>query len=307
MVIFCGIIFLFTKIMLDELYLKGVVYDVEIYKNFLLFGFYILKMKRYKQYIWYGNIDEREIIYEILLKRILIGFNNWMFDDAISNFLLENKNNKKLQILDVWNFAQEIIKTRKNPYRYFNNNLKYSYDILELIRAGYNVTSLKHLGIKLKHHTILDLPKPYDAIILPQEVNEIKTYNINDLEITNKGFEFCKNQLISREFLSKHYNTDLFSISDSGLGKKIFEYLYIEIAKELKIKINVKELRKGRTIRTSIEMKDIIYDFISFRTPEMIDYLENLKKYTLSYSDLQNTIEQEEYIDEDDVEEDSYE
>ena len=269
--------------MLDNLYLKGIIYDVEIYRNLLLIGFFSLRMKRYRTYIWYGCNDQRRDMIKVVKNRILIGFNNWQFDDAVMCKIIETIDSD-ITLEELWEFTQTLIRGERNPYRY-SKKIFTSYDLLELIRAGYSVISLKNLAVNLKWNKIQDLPIPFDSYIEEDKIDEISDYNINDLNITNELLTFCKPSLEMRELLSGNYNLDLYSLSDSGIGKELFNVLYVDKIRKKNKNINVNKIKYDRTHRKEILFKDVIFPSIQFKTPELQNYLEELKKIHLVEQD----------------------
>lgn len=265
--------------MLDDLYLRGIIYDIEIYRNLFMVTLFSLRMKKYKTFMWYKSLDQRKEFIELIKDRFLIGFNNWFFDDAITNKIIDTIDSD-IEIYELWEFAQGLINGEQNPYRW-NSKIHRSYDILELIRAGFSVISLKNLGVNLKCKNIQDLPIPFDAEITDEDIEKLKNYNINDLDITNEAFEFCKPALEMRELLSESYGLELHSLSDSGIGKELFRKLYVDRIKQKNKKINEYEVRKGRTFREEIDFEEVIFKSIKFKTPELQEYLKKLKEIKL--------------------------
>jgi hypothetical protein len=236
-------------------------------------------MKKYRTYIWYGCNDQRREIIKLVRDRLLIGFNNWQFDDAVLCKIIETIDSD-ITIEELWEFSQTLIRGERNPYRY-GKKIFTSYDLLEVIRAGYSVISLKNLAVNLKWNKIQDLPIPFDSYINEEQIDEIGDYNINDLNITNELLTFCKPVLEMRELLSNSYKLDLHSLSDSGIGKELFNVLYIDKVKKRKKNINVNTIKYDRTHRKEILFKDVIFPSIQFKTPELQSYLEELKKIHL--------------------------
>lgn len=142
---------------------------------------------------------------------------------------------------------------------------------------------MKSAAVNLKWNKIQDLPIKYDQEIKEEEIKLIREYNINDLDITNELVEYCKSSLEMRELLSNNYNLDLHSLSDSGLGKELFNTLYTTLLSQKEKNIDKYEIRKGRTFRKTIDFKDVIFPDIKFKTGTLKDYLEKLKEIQLSY------------------------
>lgn len=264
--------------MLEQLYQDGLIFDVELYRNCLVISFYSLRVKEYRTYVWYGDRNEVRQILQLVKKRILIGFNSHNYDCAVLDYLIDNPN---CTLLELWEFSQTLIRGGRNPYRW-KSSLNYGIDLLEVMRAGFSVTSLKMAAVTLKHETIQDLPIPYDSEIQPDELDVLIKYNINDLDITHKILEYLKPRLEMRELLSDNYKLNLHSASDSGIGKELFSKLYVDKVKEKYPKVDTKQIKYSRTNRTQIKFADVIHPSISFKTPELQQYLEQIKLITLT-------------------------
>lgn len=270
--------------MLELFNQNGLLYDIEIYKNFFCCTFYSLEAKQYRTYVWFEDRDDRAALKQLVLgrkngeQRRLIGFNSWAFDDPVLIHLFNNPNITKLEL---WEFAQTLIRGERNPYRY---NLPFvSYDTLEIVRAGFNVTSLKMAAITLKFPRIQDLPIPFDQLITKDDVEAIIDYNKNDVDILDYVIKYLISQLEMRELLSSSYKTNLHSISNSGIGKEIVLTAYVSKLKErYGDNVDVKAIKYSRTPRNIIKFTDVIFQQIRFQTPQLQQLLENLKQIVLT-------------------------
>lgn len=281
--------------MLELFNQNGLLYDIEIYKNFFCCTFYSLEAKQYRTYVWFEDRDDRVALKQLVLgrknneQRRLIGFNSWAFDDPV---LIHLFNNPNITIYELWEFAQTLIRGERNPYRY---NLPFvSYDTLEIVKAGFNTTSLKMAAVTLKFPRIQDLPIPFDQLITKDDVEAIIDYNKNDVDILDYVINYLKSPLEMRELLSSHYRINLHSISDSGICKELVLQAYIN---KLKVKygnnVNVKAIKYSRTTRETVDFIDVIFPQIQFKTPQLQQYLDELKKIKLT-TDLNEEVELDE-------------
>ncbi|WP_407898845.1 hypothetical protein [Scytonema sp. NUACC26] len=259
---------------------------------------YSLRAKQYRTYTWFDRIDDRRIWHNIIderkqflnilhskvdsKKRSWIGYNNWNFDDGVIVHLMRNPN---ITVEELWRFAQTLIRGDRNPYRY--NCPFESYDCMEVIRAGFNAISLKGAAVNLKHEKIQDLPIPFDAEIQPEQIELMKEYNKNDVEITCKVLEYMRLSLEMRELLSESYKLNLHSLSDSGIGKELFSQRYIEEYKKKYPGADTKKIKYSRTIRETIDFKDVIPEQINFSTPQLQQYLQQLKSIKLTKDEIE--------------------
>ena len=256
---------------------NAIIYDVELYRNLLMIGFYGIRTNRYLTYSVYPDlqIDERQRIVNLVESRLLIGYNNRNYDDLVLNYIFQHRD---FEVEELWMFSQNVIKN-KHDIKLFN--YKYgkffeSYDISELIRIGPVCKNLKLVGCNLKHPKLQDLPIEYDKFVQPDEFQLMKDYNINDLNITRLVLDSQMQRLEIRETVSKHNGVDLWCESDTTICKRLFEKYYSE-----QTGLDKREFRDLRTERGEIKFADLIYDYIQFESPELIEFLNWLKTLTL--------------------------
>lgn len=266
--------------MLKQLEDKGIIYDIEIFKNILMITTYTLKIKEYGIYYWYKDFNNiNEFIKLVKSKddiKCWIGYNSLYFDNAVIDHLI---NNPKITLLKLWEFSQGLIKNKnaKNPYRW-NSNFSYSLDLLEVIREGYNVKSLKGVAVNLKHPKIQDLPLDFDKEVSDDEFKTLLEYNKNDVDITLSILNFIEERLEMRQVLSEHYDINVLSSADSYIAKNIFNKFYYEKTLEKNPNIDIKELKTLRTNRDVINVSDLVLPGIKFTTPELQEFFNNLKQ-----------------------------
>jgi len=215
-------------------------------------------------------------------KRVLIGFNSLQFDSGVLIHLIQNPT---ISNEELWMFAQTLIAGNRNPYRrheYFDE-----IDVLEVLRAGFNTTNLKACAINLKHHRIQDLPIPFDQDVSQEQFDVLIVYNKNDIEITHQVFNYLRPQIEMRVLLSENYKLPLLTESDSGIAKQLFKRTYVEMLKQKhgSENVDVREVLNSRTHRESIHFADVIHPSITFSTPELQEYLEQLKLIVLHKDD----------------------
>jgi hypothetical protein len=230
------------------------------------------------------GIDETQELIQLVHseKRTFIGFNSLQFDDAI---LVQLILTPEISNFDLWTFAQTLISGTRNPHR--RHSFFDSLDVLEVLRAGFNTTSLKACGVLLKHHLIQDLPIPFDQEVQLEDFEMLIEYNKNDIEITRKVFEYLQPQIEMRLLLSERMKIPLLSESDSGIAKQIFKRSYIRMLEEKQNggNFNKYDILKTRTIRETVSFKDVIDPSITFSSSKLNEYVEQLKDIVLVKDD----------------------
>lgn len=260
------------------------VYDVECYPNLFMVTFYsYLKDKMYTFSIYpESNVDERGMLFLAFTREnyIWCGFNNLFYDDAMLNYLIENP---ECSVTDLHNFSNMLIGGARNPYRY--KSVFRSIDLLEILRAGYNVKSLKGVAVNLKYPRIQDLPIAPDEHIKPEQIEDLRSYNINDVVITRTILEEVLPLIEMRSFLTEHYNgeLDLLTESNSGICKKLLTTFYDKKLTEFGVPRNNprRNFRKMKTIRGDIAIKDIVYPRIKFETKQLQEFYAEILTHTI--------------------------
>jgi hypothetical protein len=229
-----------------------------------------------------GKVDERSIIFKAFGRKdyVWCGYNNLFYDDAMLNHLINNPN---LTVKDLHNFSSSLIGGARNPYRY--KSIFRSIDLLEIIRKGYNVKSLKGVAVNLKYPRIQDLPIDPNDNVKPEQVEDLRSYNINDVLITREILEEVYPLIETRSFLTDFYKgeLDLLTESDSGICKKLLTNFYNKKLDEFGVPRNDprRNFRKSKTIRGDIEIKDILFSRIEFETKELKDFHNGILTETI--------------------------
>lgn len=272
--------------MLNELLETGALYDIELYRNCFVASFQVLNTSKIYTFKWFTDdglidIDERDKLLKFINNRVLAGYNNWNYDDAVLNHLIANPDTS---LHDLWVYGCQLISgKRRNDYRWKpNNKLYYTYDLLEVIREGFSTKSLKGVGVNLKHNKIQDLPINYEELVTENQLKELIYYNHNDLAITYKVFQHILPRLEMRDLLTKEYEVDVNSLADSGIAKAILNSLYVKEARKTDKSFSYKQLKQLRTPRDEIKLVNIIYDYVEFQTPQLQQYLAHLKTLTIT-------------------------
>lgn len=245
------------------------VYDVEVFPNLFTATFKNLETKDIKVFVAYeyrNDIQEmEEFLYDEEL--MLVGFNNLLYDGAILQFAIINQDSDYLTD-DLFKFSSIIINSDRFSFseeiwRYQDpKNAKYKQlDLMKLNAYDKLGVSLKQCSINLKWYRVQDLPYEYNHTVLPEEVNTILDYNLNDVEITEQLYYANLPQIEMREKLSQSYSVDLMSASDSKIANIILEHYYTNAAG-----VDISSIKNKRTKRDSFLLKDCIALNIKFKS-----------------------------------------
>lgn len=285
--------------------MKGAyVYDEEHYPNFASFAFEDVysKERHFFYAFWdhlgysYSNIEEMmNFIHKGV--RWLVGYNNKEYDDTILVALLSSKGivsdaDAKLITKFTYETSTTIINGDKHDYTpydddddedehgnaRFSNKRKvapivyhlskhkifHSLDLLLQLNRIDRI-SLKQLAIGMKWHRIMDLPIEPGSTIKRADLEKIKDYQWNDVDITKHALHTVfQEQVKNRIQLSEKTGLDLYNACDSDMAKIIMADRYCKAAG-----IDFETIQNKRTYRKLLPLKSCISNRIYFHTKEL--------------------------------------
>ena len=173
--------------------------------------------------------------------------------------------------------ANDIIESMKSDI--FKNRFKYivapwevivpQLDLFKLWHFDRKFVSLKALEFAMRFDNVQDLPYAHDAVLTEEQMDLVIQYCINDVGATSDFYKISKKHIAIRSFYEELGYNNLMSASEIGISKEVF-------TKELAIEMGVEQklVKKLRTRRKQVHLKDIIFDYIQFN--------DNINKQTLA-------------------------
>lgn len=247
--------------------------DIECYSNYFLVCFKT-RTKTLIYELYEGHILDIPSISKIMGKYLTIGFNSISYDLPMLVYALNGATNQKLKQL-----SDFIINSKNKISRYklmdmFNISIPFNWnhiDIIEVVPkvdkegSSYSfLVGLKTYGARMHTRILQDLPIEPDAFIDKSQHELLKEYCLNDLTVTMELYDRIEGQINIREKISKVYELDVRSKSDSQIAEHI-------IKKSLGLSINYTD------IDTSIIYKYNVPKYINFKTAELKGFLENIQ------------------------------
>lgn len=115
--------------------------------------------------------------------------------------------------------------------------------------------------------------KTWDRYIIDEWIPDMMKYNANDVFIVCEMIRLYIEEIRLRYNISKAYEINVLSSSRSNIADKLFVKFYSEFSG-----LSPQQWRGKKTERTAMAFKRIIFDFIKFKTPELQEMLEEMKK-----------------------------
>lgn len=258
-------------------------YDVETFPNLFTATFKKVGKGGFTAFEISERRDTRlQMIDHIFMCDLMIGFNNLGFDWIVINYIMDNPN---CTTEDIYTLAQEIINSQKHggPNRYIIWNPLVPQ--LDLMRVHHfdnkaKLTGLKTLEFNMRMRSIRDMPFPHGSIVPRDGIDTVLTYNAHDVNATELFLEKSADKIAFRRSL----NPEWLNYNDGKIGKQFFIDGLTEAGVECFEWVERQHPFEGRrrvprhTPRPDgVWLSDVILPWISFKTPMLRDFLEEIK------------------------------
>lgn len=267
------------------------IYDIEVLRNCFLYLGIDTKSNQIIEFVIFGaRNDLRALCRHLRSLKGQIGFNNLNYDSQVCQFILNNElmwielEYSADQITEeIFKFSQETI-NRENVFLKYSEYKLYCKQ-LDLYKMHHfdnrgKVQSLKGLQCNLNFKMCLESPIDFNSSINEDQLKLLVGYCKNDILSTKAFFEHddTKKEIELRKGLAKSYDLPYNSInwSNSKIGSELILKFYCEATNK-----NPKEVRKERTERTHINLKDCIPKNVKFKTQEFNDLLRKFESIIL--------------------------
>lgn len=198
----------------------------------------------------------------------MIGYNNLNFDYPVLHWMMQNPYSKSAQICE---YAQDIIKSEENTAIWKGIAQLDLYKIWHYDNDARR-TSLKYLEFAMRADNIGDLPYDIYENLSSEMIDNIIEYCYHDVENTYNFYLKSVHKIELRKKLSEKYGINLLNKSDVGIAETLLLDSYCK-----KTGLDKSYVRELRSEYNFIQVKDILFPQISFKTKAMRDWLENFK------------------------------
>lgn len=125
----------------------------------------------------------------------------------------------------------------------------------------------------MTYDQINQLVNKWDRYVIPEWITDIMHYNLNDVFIVCEIIRLYIDEVRLRYNISKAYGVDVLSSSRSNIADNLFIKFYSEFSGLIE-----SQWRGRKTERTAMSFKRVIFPFIKFKTKELQELLEEMKK-----------------------------
>lgn len=251
-----------------------IVLDCEVYPNYFLAAFkninnhktVTIEIKGEDTYL--TDYDKTKLN-TIMHKKTTFGFNSINYDMPIILYALKQKTAR--EIYELSNFIIEGNNPSWKTMQVHSLVMPTGYKHFDTQEPAPGVrVSLKLYGGRMNSQTLQDLPIEPGTILTRQQMADIATYCINDLDTTIELYESIKDQIALRVEMSEKYGQDLLSKSDAQIAETVIKS---ELQKGRKAYLRPPKYAEGTTFKYNVP------DFISFETEQLQDALNIISNH----------------------------
>jgi hypothetical protein len=163
------------------------------------------------------------------------------------------------------------------------NHLLTQLDLCKLhgMDSGEEMTSLKIIEINMKSKDVVDIPIPPGTTLTFARMQIIINYCITDTTETKKFYKHSVKMINFRDVFSKKHDIDYTNLSDVKIGKK---FLISELERQIgpNVCFSKRPRKPKQTIRGSMNLKDLIFPYISFKNPEFKNILDRMNSTSIT-------------------------
>lgn len=271
------------------------VYDVESYPNFFSYTAKHVGSDTSVQFVLSPWRDDKEDFLTHLKelqsgKCGMIGYNNLHYDQYMiqafmDEFVLPGVSPGSAELIArrLYGVSQGVIGAKENKHDYKKSEIQ-QLDLMKLNHFDYKSkrTSLKALMVRFCWHNVEDLPYHWSQELTRDQEDKVLEYNLNDVLFTEFFYHKCAEKIAIRRRIGTRLKRNMFNMSDVAMGEFIFLHRLSE-----KMDVPVGALRKQGSPAREVPLKDVIFPYVEFQTPEFKSLLEKMKGTVVSPDQIQ--------------------
>ena len=254
----------------------GLVYDIEIYPNYFTAAFFD-GVGKWHRFSLSDDINEIRALSDFVSDRnlVLIGFNNFSYDDAMLGALMRRPDSITINdlkvISDLLIADHKLLTPEQNQAR---NKLIYgehpwhaSADLFQILnkKAG-----LKELECRMGLAQVADCPIPFDHPVRADQRHLIDGYNRADIEATHELLTRHTGLVDMRSELETRYDlgTSVYRESEPQIAEHYLTNRYRAVTGKTKQELKKLSATSSNNITASFAVSSLMPSDITFQTPE---------------------------------------
>lgn len=257
------------------------VYDVESFPNLFTIAIKNTESGNIRtHYIGFGRNDLPEIAKLFLNKKIFwAGYNTIHYDAPLISYILINY--KSLIQKPIWQITEELKKfsdliitseTSVSWKKYKYANLFKNMDLLTMLFAQKLRVGLKSLQVTMEYKNVEEYDGDFNKPLPEEDLQKLLDYNINDILSTEELLNRLKGEIDLRLGIEDTLGVDVLNQDGVNLGVEVIKASYLRDTGK-----TWNEIKDLRSPCDELDLKDIIFDFIKFESPEFQELLKEIK------------------------------
>jgi hypothetical protein len=272
---------------------KYTIYDIETLINLSTFCFKDFATQKKKEFVIHESRNDflelvRFLSALVKNKYYLVGFNSIDFDGQVINFILSHWEQMKDMPGDmisnlIYTKAQEVINTpEKERFSMLIPERNQYIMPIDLYKQKHydgkaKRTSLKWLEFTMNLDNIEEMPVEHDQPVSKDGIQDVLSYNWNDVEATYEFFKRNKYETDLRLKLCEQFGLPLLNASEPRIAREVLAKL---LAQDMGV--DVRTLKERKTFRKEIHLGKCIIPIVKFEEQCFKDLVTKLKKTTIN-------------------------
>lgn len=278
------------------------VYDIEVFPNLFTLAIKNTESGTSRVYEISSRKNDLPQIVRLFASKsaIYCGFNTIHYDAPIVSFLIMHYS--ELIKLPVWEICKkikelsdEIVNSKDGQFsswsKYKYANLFPTLDLLTMLWSSKLRVGLKELQVTMGYHNVEEFEGDFNSWIPENQIETVISYNLNDINSTEELLNRCVKDIELRLAIEDEYKIKALNKDGVNLGMEIIKCRYLA---ETGLEWN--DIKDLRSPCDKLCLKDIIFDFIEFKTPVLQNLLRDLKTQCIDPND--NSFERQFYLGE---------
>ena len=247
--------------------------DIEVYRNYFL-ALFMTEQGKTKRFEIFNDDDsafDPQAIYDLMTNEEveIITFNGNNYDVPLLTMAMVNPNTQAIK-----RASNQIIEKNKRPWHFYRDEGLQEPKInhIDIIDVAPGMVGLKIYGGRLSSPRLQELPIPHDAEIQPEQLELMRQYCKNDVQVTQMLFNALSQQVSLRRAMSETYGVDLRSKSDAQIAEAVLKAEYMRLTGDSPPKVEAERdsfyYDPPAYIRFSTEPLSAVLEIV--RTAEMV-------------------------------------
>jgi len=280
-------------------------YDIETMKEFFLVVVYNPQENTYHEFKlnrWENELDEFVTFSEQHQDYYWVGYNNLRFDSQVVEWVL--RNNEQWHVFDRMDICGRIAQKAADVIHDANYEVFPDYREQDLSLKQIDLFKIHHFDNKTKRVSLkrLEFEMDFDNIeempihhnkenLTKEEIETTIQYCYNDVKATYEFYLITigqtehplykgNNQIELRQDIEKEFDIPCLNYSDSKIGDEVIKKYYCQ-----EKNIEYKNLPRKGTFRKDVYVKNCIADYVAFKTKELQEFLQRIKKNKIGMQD----------------------